>query len=75
MVETVYFNNDFFRQYIYTTGSAHVYRYFEKTYGFANAYTSFHATPYGQSTTKNYDEVATYATQQKANENYVNYAF
>lgn len=58
----------------YTTGSAHAYGYVGNTYGYANAYGSSYTTTYGQSTTRTYDGAAAYAAQQRANENYANYA-
>jgi hypothetical protein len=58
----------------YTTGSAQAYGYAGNTYGYANAYGSSYTTTYGQSTTRKYDGAAAYAAQQRANENYANYA-
>ncbi len=58
----------------YTIGSASVRGYAGNTYGYANAYGSVYTTSYGRSHTESYNGAAAYAAQQKANENYANYA-
>lgn len=58
----------------YTSSNAHASGYVGNTYGYANAYGSSYTTAYGQSTTRSYNGAAAYAAQQRANENYANYA-